>query len=147
MTTANEAIAAIRQALAHATPGPWVAAGPSFGAALPAYLDCVGVDIDGDDSAPTICRDTETDDSVYIAACNPVNIAALLARLDELENILRVDHGLLDLRMSLRGVHCKQFVSPHAMKNAACPRELVQIVAATMYEKIIVAIAEKESNE
>lgn len=33
---------AIRAAVEAATPGPWEAAGPSFGAPLPRYLNCVG---------------------------------------------------------------------------------------------------------
>ena len=47
------------------------------------------VDVEGAKWRATICGYTETTDAVYIAACNPVNIAALLARLDELEQDAR----------------------------------------------------------
>lgn len=81
MTEINK-ITRIRAALKDATYGPWTGAGPSFGKPLPEYLDRVVQDIDGDDCAPTICRDTETADAEYIAACNPTAITAVLSHID-----------------------------------------------------------------
>lgn len=71
----------IRAALADATNGPWIGAGPSFGAPHAEYLDSVVEDVDHDDAA-TICRDTETCDALYIAACNPEAMTAVLAHID-----------------------------------------------------------------
>ena len=94
MTTTTEVIKAIREALAHATPGAWVATGLPYTVRDSAYFDRV-VAV-GEDSPFTICRYTETTDAVYIAACNPVNIAALLARLDELEKDARRYEYVID---------------------------------------------------
>lgn len=71
----------IRAALADARNRPWIGAGPSFGAPHPAYLNSVVEDVDHDDAA-TICRDTETGDARYIAACNPEAMTAVLAHID-----------------------------------------------------------------
>ena len=75
------AVENIRAALADATNGPWIGAGPSFGAPHAEYLDSVVEDVDNDDAA-TICRDTETGDARYIAACNPAAMAEVLAHID-----------------------------------------------------------------
>ena len=75
------AVENIRAALADARTGPWIGAGPSFGAPQAEYLDSVVEDVDND-CAATICRDTETGDALYIAACNPAAMTAVLAHID-----------------------------------------------------------------
>lgn len=85
--TAREAVEQIQEALdANPMEGPWSAAGPSFGDALPRYLNEVVID-DGSDSPDTVCMcdpagDPESSATMdYIAACNPENIRAVLALL------------------------------------------------------------------
>lgn len=81
---------AIRAAAEAATPGPWFAAGPSFGAPLPKYINCVVVeneDGDPDDIciAPIGCDSISTDDLTYIATANPEAVITLLDRLEAAE--------------------------------------------------------------
>lgn len=79
------AIERIRAALNAASCGPWIGAGPSFGRPLPEYLDSVVQDCGDGDCSITICRDTETSDASYIAACNPSAMSEVLAHIDALE--------------------------------------------------------------
>lgn len=84
---------AIRAAAEAATPGPWEAAGPSFGMPLPKYINCVIVeneDGDADDIciAPIGCNEISTEDLTYIATANPATILALLDRLEAAEKAL-----------------------------------------------------------
>ena len=81
---------AIRAAAEAATPGPWYAAGPSFGAPLPKYINCVIVeneDGDADDIciAPLGCAAISTNDLTFIATANPAAILELLDRLEAAE--------------------------------------------------------------
>lgn len=81
---------AIRAAAEAATPGPWHAAGPSFGMPLPKYINCVIVeneDGDADDIciAPIGCDEISTEDLTYIATANPATVIALLDRLEAAE--------------------------------------------------------------
>lgn len=78
----------LRKLAMAATPGPWIAAGPSFGAALPKYCNEVLVDRAGDeDDTYTIAQsvsglDTEpqtTADMAFIAAANPATVLRLIA--------------------------------------------------------------------
>lgn len=75
-----------------ATPGPWVAAGPSFGESLPKYLNEVAVDREGDEddgysicNAPIGLNEECSDDMAFIAEANPLTIEALLDRLEAAE--------------------------------------------------------------
>jgi hypothetical protein len=80
-------IAQIQKALdAGPMEGTWVAAGPSFGEALPKYLNEVVIE-DGSDSPDSVCGcepagDPESSATMdYIAACNPENIRVLLSAI------------------------------------------------------------------
>ena len=73
-----------------ATQGPWVACGPSFGAALPKYLNEVVVDDpDSEEDGIEICQpptglDKESSrDMEFIAAANPAVVLELVRRLRE----------------------------------------------------------------
>ena len=75
-----------------ATPGPWVAAGPSFGESLPKYLNEVAVDREGDEddgysicNAPIGLNEECSDDMAFIAEANPLTIEELLDRLEAAE--------------------------------------------------------------
>lgn len=90
-------IKAIRAAAEAATPGPWMAAGPSFGEPLPKYINCVVVenedgDVDDVCIAPIGCDAISTSDLTYIATANPTTVIALC---DEMER-LRKNEKLLD---------------------------------------------------
>lgn len=80
-----QAIERIMAALNAASCGPWIEAGPSFGRPLPEYLDSVVQDCGDGDCSIAICRDTETSDASYIAACNPAAMAEVLAHITALE--------------------------------------------------------------
>jgi len=76
-----------RLALA-ATPGPWIACGPSFGDPKPRYLNEVCVDREEDDDdgysvcdAPRTMEKESSDDMAYIAAANPAVVLELIRRL------------------------------------------------------------------
>ena len=69
-----------------ATTGPWIGAGPSFGAAMPKFINEVLVDRpDEEDDSYEICRspycfeDGASNDLLYIAAANPSAISELIA--------------------------------------------------------------------
>ena len=75
-----------------ATQGPWIACGPSFGAALPKYLNEVVVDIpDSEEDGIEICQpptglDKESSrDMEFIGAANPAVVLELVRRLREAE--------------------------------------------------------------
>lgn len=79
-----------------ATPGPWIAAGPSFGGDFPVYCEEVVVDREHDDDdgygicqAPTGLEKESTHDMSYIAAANPAAILKLLAINAELVEALK----------------------------------------------------------
>ena len=79
---------AIRAAAEAATPGPWEAAGPSFGAPLPKYLNCVGWVTEDDEfedvcTAPLGSDGGNSADMAYIATANPAAILELLDMLGE----------------------------------------------------------------
>ena len=91
-----------------ATPGPWVAGGPSFGAPLPVYCDEV-VTESGGDNPDSVCRapfstnETSTADMLYIAAANPAAILALIQQRDELLAAhAEMAKQVVDLRHELR---------------------------------------------
>ena len=82
----------LRRLTQAATPGPWIAAGPSFGESLPKHLNEVVVDREGDeDDGYSICNtpiglDQEcSDDMAFIAEANPLTIEELLDRLEAAE--------------------------------------------------------------
>ena len=73
-----------------ATTGPWIGAGPSFGAAMPKFINEVLVDRpDEEDDSYEICRspycfeDGASNDLLYIAAANPSAIRELIAAYRE----------------------------------------------------------------
>lgn len=78
----------LRKLAEAATPGPWVACGPSFGDALPRYLNEVAVDLNGDDDGMTVAEavpgmeEESSADMAFIAAANPAVVLELLDRLD-----------------------------------------------------------------
>jgi len=84
----------IEAAAKAATPGPWDAAGPSFGAELPKYLDCVGVtDEDGTFEDVCICPhlndDTATENMTHIATANPAAVLEMVSMIRERDAVLR----------------------------------------------------------
>jgi Ead/Ea22-like protein len=90
----------LRQLAEAATPGPWIEAGPSFGAPLPVRLDSVVTDFEDEDENVTVCDDVvDPDDCAYIAAANPAAILALLDDLDQTNEMnaqLREQNTALD---------------------------------------------------
>ena len=80
----------LRRLAQAATPGPWIAAGPSFGESLPKYLNEVVVDREGDeDDGYSICNTPIglelSSDMAFIAAANPATLTELLDRLEAAE--------------------------------------------------------------
>ena len=82
----------LKRLAAEATPGPWIAAGPSFGGPMPVYCNDVCVDREGDDDdtysvfgAPIGMDKEASSDMEYIAAANPKAITALLSALEAAE--------------------------------------------------------------
>jgi len=89
MTDKLKVVAAIREALEHATPGPWIGAGPSFGDDLPRYINEIIADRDDEEDCITICEfpfaehDEENEaNAALITACNPEAITTVLDALD-----------------------------------------------------------------
>lgn len=87
-----EQLKELRKAAEEATPGPWIGCGPSFGDYMPAYLNEVVVDRQGEeDDCYEVCRspaglDKESScDMAYIAAANPATILQLLDYVESLE--------------------------------------------------------------
>ena len=81
----------LRRLAQAATPGPWIAAGPSFGKSLPKYLNEVVVDREGDeDDGYSICNTPIglelSSDMAFIAAANPATVIELLGRLEAAES-------------------------------------------------------------
>ena len=76
----------LREVAEKATPGPWIEAGPSFGAPIPRYTDeIVTVDEDEDGDVVSICEmpfahhDEQNEaNAAFIATSNPQTILALL---------------------------------------------------------------------
>lgn len=85
----TEKINELRKLAQAATPGPWVAGGPSFGEPFPVWCDEV-VTESGGDSPESVClcpsgaEESSTDDMSYIAAANPAAILAMIQQRDEL---------------------------------------------------------------
>lgn len=82
----------LRRLAQAATPGPWIAAGPSFGESLPKHLNEVVVDREGDEddgysicNAPIGLNEERSDDMEFIAEANPLAIEELLDRLETAE--------------------------------------------------------------
>jgi hypothetical protein len=82
----------LRRLTQAATPGPWIAAGPSFGESLPKHLNEVVVDREGDEddgysicNAPIGLNEERSDDMAFIAEANPLAIEELLDRLEAAE--------------------------------------------------------------
>ena len=78
------------EALANAAGGvKWIACGPSYGEAKPAFLDEVIVDDDEHPEAvcqyPAGCRSDVSDKMAYIAEANPATLLSLLDRLKSAE--------------------------------------------------------------
>lgn len=82
-----------------ATPGPWIACGPSFGEAAPKYLNEVVVDNPEDDEndgievcrAPVCLEDAVSADMEFIGTANPATVLELVRRLraaEEIEGVL-----------------------------------------------------------
>ena len=100
----------LRRLAQAATPGPWIATGPSFGGSLPKYLNEVVVDREGDEGdGYSICNtpiglDEEcSDDMAFIAAANPAAISELLDRLEAAETELAELRSSMKFRTSLIG--------------------------------------------
>lgn len=83
-------LAELRRLAEAASEGDWMAAGPSFGAALPKYLDSVECGDDSGEPTITICDapdwhvdnyDQRSANIEYIAAVNPASILRLLDAL------------------------------------------------------------------
>lgn len=96
-----------------ATPGPWIAAGPSFGGDFPVYCEEVVVDREHDDDdgygicqAPTGLEKESTHDMSYIAAANPAAILKLLAINAELVEALKAAKMPLELYNAYGWLDC-----------------------------------------
>lgn len=80
----------LRAAAEAASPEPWEAAGPWFGAPLPKYLTCVGR-INEDEMLEGVCVSPfEEDDACFadmnfIAAAKPATVISLLDKLEAAE--------------------------------------------------------------
>ena len=105
MNTNTEELKKLAEA---ATPGPWVAGGPSFGTPMPVWCDEV-VTESGGDSPESVClcpsgaEETSTADMSYIAAANPAAILALIQQRDELLAAhAEMAKQVVDLRHELR---------------------------------------------
>ena len=85
-----------------ATPGPWIACGPSFGASSPKYLNDVVVDNPEDDEndGNQVCRppvgleDAVSADMEFIGAANPAIMLELVRRLRAAEAL---QHRIVEL--------------------------------------------------
>ena len=91
----------LRRLAQAATPGPWIAAGPSFGESLPKYLNEVVVDREGDeDDGYSICNTPIglelSSDMAFIAAANPAAISELLDRLEVAEKDIALKERVID---------------------------------------------------
>jgi hypothetical protein len=97
----QEQINELRKLAQAATPGPWAAGGPSFGAPMPVWCDEVVTEYGGD-SPESVClcpsgaEETSTDDMSYIAAANPAAILALIQQRDDLLAALKDARELVD---------------------------------------------------
>lgn len=78
-STTDDLIAEIEAAMASATPGYWYQA------------KGIGLVVDHNDCG-VVCETHEDNpvDAIYIAACNPSNVRQLIARIRELEDVLRM---------------------------------------------------------
>lgn len=89
MTAPDIDLDALEAAALAATPGPWIACGPSFGESKPRYLNEVIADRDedGEESGYTICEFPQlleeecSADMNYIAEANPAVVLELIRRL------------------------------------------------------------------
>ena len=103
-------IKAIRAAAEAATPGPWIAAGPSFGEPLPKYINCVLVeneDGDADDVciAPIGCDAISTKDLTFIATANPATVIALCDEIERLRKDAAAYHAIMaELDMQMKAI-------------------------------------------
>ena len=121
----------LRRLAQAATPGPWIAAGPSFGESLPKHLNEVVVDREGDeDDGYSICNtpiglDQEcSDDMAFIAAANPAAISELLDRLEAAEkerDALRAKIEQMEKRLRLIREE-----PGNTMSNSKALREMVR---------------------
>ena len=89
-----------------ATPGPWIAAGPSFGAEHAVYYEDVVVDREGDEDdtfqvcqSPTGLEEQSSNDMEFIGAANPAAILTLIADLESAQDERR---ALLATEQNLR---------------------------------------------
>ena len=89
-----------------ATPGPWIAAGPSFGAEHAVYYEDVVVDREGDEDdtfqvcqSPTGLEEQSSNDMEFIGAANPAAILSLIAALESAQDERR---ALLATEQNLR---------------------------------------------
>lgn len=94
----------LKAAAEAATPGPWIAAGPSFVAPKPVHLNEVVTDYeeeDDGDSGETICQAPSglnelcSADMYYIGAANPAAILELLEENAMLLEALKVIEAML----------------------------------------------------
>ena len=77
-----------------ATPGPWEAAGPSFGEQLPKYLNCVGA-MDDDENFVDVCvspfeeDECASADMAFIATANPTTVLEMVGMIRERDAVLK----------------------------------------------------------
>lgn len=85
----------IEAAAKAATPGPWEAAGPSFGEQLPKYLNCVGAMDDDDENFVDVCvspfeeDECASADMAFIATANPATVLEMVSMIRERDAVLR----------------------------------------------------------
>ena len=98
----------IEAAARAATPGPWEAAGPSFGDPLPMYLNCVGYVTEDDEfedvcTAPNEHDGASTSDMAFIATANPAAVLEMVSMIRERDAVLRQALEALEDAMTLTG--------------------------------------------
>ena len=92
--------------------------------------------------------ETETIDRLYLELSQVTTAKTkreieLEQEIERLRDILRIDNGRLEIRMSYCDIHIKQFIPEIALDRAGSPRELVAGHAALMYSKLDAEMAKK----
>jgi len=91
-----------------------------------------------------IAGPTDETDDMSGSGYGSVDIAEILsAEVERLRDILRIDPGRLEIRMSIDDLHIKQFIPKTALDRAGSPRGIVEQHAALMFSKLEAEMAKK----
>lgn len=95
------------------------------------------------ESGSHVAGTMEDHDAEYIAAANPQTVLALISELEEarkdaerLKEVLRVNPGRLEIRMSLESFHIAQFIPLRALNSAGDPAGIVEKHTRHMYQQL-----------